>query len=603
MGVSTQTAVKLSPHALAVLEKRFLLRDAQAQVIEDAPGLFRRVASAIAAVDDRYGDFKREQSAEIFYDLMTSLKFLPNSPTLMNAGTPRGQLAGCFVLPIEDSMESIYGTLRDAALIQKSGGGTGFSFSNLRPRGDYIRSTRGQSSGPVSFIRLYDFSTQINRLGGTRAGANMAVLRNDHPDIFEFINAKKDPESLTSFNLSVMATDAFLRAVERGEDFLLQFRSDAGGSCSPRGKANAQALFEEIASNAWATGDPGLLFYDRINAANPTPELGAIEATNPCGEQPLLAYESCNLGSINVARFVRGGAVDYEELKTVIRHAVHFLDNVLDANSYPVEAVRKVTLGTRKIGLGVMGFADLLVELGMPYASEGAVALAAELMQFIQGEARQASAKLTETRGPFPAFARSLLNTDDATPLRNACVTSIAPTGTISLLADCSSGIEPFFALSYRREVIGSTRTMDVHPALARRLNGDPNGLLPSVRATGRLGAAAPRDLRELFATAHEISPDWHIRMQAAFQTYTDTAVSKTINLVQGARVEDVAAAYRLAFESGCKGVTVFRDGCKSSQVLRAGVDAAHCPDCGEPLVMQAGCQTCISCGYSLCTI
>lgn len=581
-----QSPIQLSAHALAVLEKRFLQRDQNGQLIEDPQGLFRRVAKAIASVDEIYRDFKREQSDEIFFELMASLKFLPNSPTLMNAGLSRGQLSGCFVLPLEDSMESIYGTLRDAALIQKSGGGTGFSFSKLRPRGAYIRSTRGISSGPVSFMRLYDYSTQINRMGGTRAGANMAVLRHDHPDIHEFVNSKKDPDSLTSFNISVMATDEFMNAAAAGEN-------------------SAKTLFDEIVSNAWETGDPGLLFYDRINAANPTPQLGPIEATNPCGEQPLLPYESCNLGSINVFRFVRSGAIDYDDLRGVVSYAVHFLDNVLDANWYPVEAVRKVTLGNRKIGLGIMGFADLLVELGTPYASPEAVAIATELMSFIQREAKAASARLAQSRGHFPMFPRSAMASE--TPAaRNACVTSIAPTGTISLLADCSSGIEPFFALSYRREVIGTTKTIDVHPALIAKLQSevsDPEPLLKHVSATGRLPDAAPPTLKSLFATAHEIAPEWHVRMQAAFQQHTDTAVSKTINLVNSAQPEDIAGAYRLAFQTGCKGVTVFRDGCKISQVLRAGQDSERCPECGEPLVMQAGCRSCATCGYSVCTI
>jgi ribonucleoside-diphosphate reductase alpha chain len=617
-----QRTATLSGHAVSVLEKRFLLRE-NGQLIEDPAGLFRRVARAIASIDDQYADFRREESEEIFFDLMSSLTFLPNSPTLMNAGTSRGQLAGCFVLPIEDSMESIYGTLRDVALIQKSGGGTGFSFSHLRPRGDYIRSTRGVSSGPVSFMRLYDYSTQVNRLGGTRAGANMGVLRHDHPDILEFVNAKKDLESLSSFNISVMATDEFMRAVQRGGDVPLRFPAEAPAGSS-RGSLNARALFDEIVANAWATGDPGLLFYDRINAANPTPHLGAIEATNPCGEQPLLPYESCNLGSINVARLVRAGSVDYDRLATIIGHAVHFLDNVLDANVYPVDAVRQVTLGNRKIGLGIMGFADLLVELRIPYASQAAVSLAEELMGFVQQHAKQASAKLARSRNPFPTFAKSRLAESALEPLRNACVTSIAPTGTISLLADCSSGIEPFFALSYRREVIGSTKTVDVHPAVARLLrtefNRDLDSVLNSVRATGHLDSAlVSPEIAALFATAHEISPEWHVRMQAAFQRHTDTSVSKTINLRNDATPEAIAAAYQLAFETGCKGVTVFRDGCKNRQVLRAGLGSGPvssvsisvssvpgsgpCPECGEPLVMQGGCQTCASCGYSVCTI
>lgn len=604
----TQCAGELSEHSLAVLEKRFLLRDERGQLIEDPAGLFRRVARAIAAIDDVAGGFRPEESEEIFFEMMTSLKFLPNSPTLMNAGTPRGQLAGCFVLPVEDSMESIYGTLRDVALIQKSGGGTGFSFSHLRPRGDYIGSTRGVSSGPVSFIRLYDYSTQINRLGGTRAGANMGILRHDHPDIHEFVNAKKDPESLPSFNISVMATDECMRTVEAGKEIPLRFPSSNGARPEAiRGKTNAAALFDEIVINAWQTGDPGLLFYDRINAANPTPQLGPIEATNPCGEQPLLPYESCNLGSINVSKFVRDGRINYEELRTTVHHAVHFLDNVLDANSYPVEAVREVTLGNRKIGLGIMGFADLLVELRIPYASAPAIALAEELMSFIQSQAKLASSNLAQVRGPFPNFASSRLSAESQTPLRNACVTSIAPTGTISLLANCSSGIEPFFALSYRREVIGATKTIDVHPTLLRRLRAevpDSELLLRELRSSGRLESSlAPAELRNLFATAPEIAPEWHIKMQAAFQKYTDTSVSKTINLPNSASPEAVADAYRLAFQTGCKGVTVFRDGCKGQQVLRAGVDTDRCPECGNPLVMQGGCTNCPSCGYSICTI
>jgi ribonucleoside-diphosphate reductase alpha chain len=596
---------ELSAHALAVIEKRFLLRDENGQLVEDPASLFRRVARAIASIDDTYGDFHSKESEEIFADLMSSLIFLPNSPTLMNAGTPRGQLSGCFVLPIEDSMESIYGTLRDVALIQKTGGGTGFSFSHLRPRGDYIRSTRGVSSGPVSFMRLYDYSTQVNRLGGTRAGANMGVLRHDHPDILEFVNSKKDIESLSSFNISVMATDEFMHSVADGRDVSLRFPADANSS---RGKFDARTLFDLIVANAWATGDPGLLFYDRINAANPTPHLGVIEATNPCGEQPLLPFESCNLGSINVARFARSGSVDYERLAIVVAHAVHFLDNVLDANNYPVGAVRHVTLGNRKIGLGIMGFADLLVELDIPYASQGAITLAEELMSFVQKHAKVASANLARSRSPFPAFGRSRLALSSPVPMRNACVTSIAPTGTISLLADCSSGIEPFFALSYRREVIGSTKTIDVHPSLVRLLSSELRGdialVLQHVRATGRLdGTLVPPHLAALFATAHEISPEWHVRMQAAFQCHTDTSVSKTINLGNEVSPEAIGSAYRLAFDTGCKGVTVFRDGCKTRQVLRAGLGSSSCPECGEALVMQGGCQTCASCGYSVCTI
>jgi ribonucleoside-diphosphate reductase alpha chain len=453
-------------------------------------------------------------------------------------------------------------------------------------------------------MQLFDYSTQINRLGGTRAGANMAVLRFDHPDILEFVRAKHDPARLTSFNLSVMATDDFMVRVDRGLDVALTF---PGGTPAAGGRLSARALIDEIVEGAWRTGDPGMLFYDRINAANPTPELGPIEATNPCGEQPLLAHESCNLGSINVARFARNGAIDYDALGTTIGHAVHFLDNVLDANFYPVEAIREVTLGNRKVGLGIMGFADLLVQLQVPYASPAALSTATDLMQFVQTEGRRASAGLAAARGSYPAQQwRSRSSADADTPRRNACVTSIAPTGTISMIANCSSGIEPFFALSFRREVIGTTRIMEVQPGVTAALMHrvpDVDSTLADVRRTGRLPAEAPADLRALFATAHEIAPEWHVRIQAAFQRHTDTGVSKTINLKAGATAADVAAAYRLAFESGCKGVTVFRDGCKAQQVLRAGVVSEPCPECGEPLAMQSGCSNCASCGYSVCTI
>jgi ribonucleoside-diphosphate reductase alpha chain len=596
-------AIALTPHAQAVLEKRLLRRDAHGDLVEDAEGLFRRVARAVAAADDRYGDARRAESEEIFFDLLTSLRFLPNSPTLMNAGVPGGQLAGCFVLPIRDSMDSIYGTLRDTALIQKSGGGTGFSFSELRPKGDVIRSTRGVSSGPVSFMRLYDYSTQVNRLGGKRAGANMGVLRHDHPDILEFVGTKRGVDALSSFNISVMASDAFMHAIDRGDDIPLRFPA---GSGPVRGSVGARRLFDEIVSGAWETGDPGLLFLDRINAANPTPDLGAIEATNPCGEQPLLAYESCNLGSIDVSRFVRGSSLDYDALAAVVAHAVHFLDNVLDVNAYPVDAVARVTLGNRKIGLGIMGFADLLIRLDIPYASEPAITLAEEVMGFVQEEAGRASGTLAERRGNFPAFPKSRFAAQDGVSRRNACVTSIAPTGTISLLAGCSSGIEPLFALSYRREVIGDVRLVDVHPLLTARLHAElpnPDDDLAHVRATGHLRPAAPEALRPLFATAHEIAPEWHVRIQAAFQRKTDTAVSKTINVPTKATHAQIAEAYRLAFETGCKGVTVFRDGCKDSQVLRAGVEPGRCPECGQPLVTEAACRNCPSCGFSVCMI
>jgi ribonucleoside-diphosphate reductase alpha chain len=402
-----------------------------------------------------------------------------------------------------------------------------------------------------------------------------------------------------------MATDAFMEAVDRGLDIPLRFNGAAQGETSA--VINARALFQEIVENAWNTGDPGLLFYDRINEANPTPALGPIEATNPCGEQPLLAYESCNLGSINASRFIAGRRIDYDALAETIHHAVHFLDNVLDANSYPVEAVRDCTLRTRKIGLGIMGFADMLAQMQVPYASDAAVSVADDLMGFVEAQARRASEKLALDRGCFPAFSESRFAAEGRPAIRNASVTSIAPTGTISMLADCSSSIEPYFALSYRREVIGTTRTMDVQRAVLAAFDdrgADSRAVLEEVRRTGRLThPKAPADLRDLFATAHEIAPEWHVRIQAAFQRHTETAVSKTINLARTASPSEIAAAYQLAFESGCKGVTVFRDGCKQRQILTAGTSGELCPECREPLAMQSGCTSCASCGYSVCTI
>lgn len=599
-----ERTLDLSEHAAHVLEQRFLLRDENGALVEDPPALFERVARSIADIDKQYGG-RPEPTAERFLELMTSGDFLPNTPTLMNAGTARGQLSGCFVLPIHDSMDSIYSTLRDTALIQKTGGGTGFSFSRLRPRGAYIRSTRGQSSGPVSFMKLYDYSTMINRLGGTRAGANMAVLRCDHPDIMEFIDSKADPSTLSSFNISVMATNEFMSAVERNDAVRLHF----GDSSEHETKIDAAEMFDAIVRRAWDTGDPGLLFYEAINAANPTPAIGSIEATNPCGEQPLLDHESCNLGSINVARFVRGNGIDYDRLAEIIGIAIHFLDNVIDANHYPVEAIREVTLGNRKVGLGIMGFADLLVRLSVSYASEKAVSLAAELMSAVQQLAKKTSRDLAAHRGPFPNFTRSRYAEEGQPEIRNACVTSIAPTGTIAFLANCSSGVEPFFALTYRREVIGHEKVIDVHPALVENLTPHPQDdkILQQVGSTGRLpDEGVPEQIRQLFRTAHEIDPVWHVRMQAAFQAETDTGVSKTVNLPEGASKEDVARIYRLAFESGCKGITIFRDGSKPTQVLRAGggpVSASVCPECGEELVAQSGCSSCLTCGYSICSI
>lgn len=591
------------PHACAILERRFLLRDDRGQPREDVEGLFRRVARAIAAVDENYVGHRCEESAETFLSLMADRRFLPNSPTLMNAGTPRGQLSGCFVLPIDDSMESIYDTLRNTALIQKSGGGTGFSFARLRPSGDFIASTRGVSSGPVSFIELFDFSTRINRLGGTRAGANMAVMPADHPDILKFVDAKNEPDALTSFNISVLVTNAFMESIGTGGDLQLRFPSATG---VPRVSISSKMLFDRIVQNAWAGGDPGLLFSDRINADNPTPDLGVLEATNPCGEQPLLPYESCNLGSIDVSKHVNAAGLDYALLRETIKDAVHFLDNVIDANQYPLETVRSATLNSRKIGLGIMGFADVLAKLRIPYGSNTALSLASDLMEFVRRCAREASHRLSLLRGPFPAFSTSTPGGVEGLQ-RNATVTSIAPTGTISQLAGCSSGIEPHFALAYRREVMGTSKRVDAHPVLVQVLEREvreSERILEQVRRTGRLPkTGVPAEISSVFATAHEIAPVWHVRMQAAFQTYTDTGVSKTVNLPHGAGPGDVAEVFQTAFSLGCKGITVFRDGCRSTQVIRAGNGEELCPDCAERLINESGCLSCPSCGYTMCTI
>jgi ribonucleoside-diphosphate reductase alpha chain len=569
--------MQLSENARRVLEVRYLRRNALGEVIETPEELCRRVARAVSEAELLHGPpSEASEWEQRFYEMLTSLDFLPNSPTLMNAGTQLGQLSACFVLPVEDSMESIFGTLRDAALIQRTGGGTGFSFSRLRPAGDFISSTGGTSSGPVSFMKVYDCVTENIKLGGRRRGANMAVLRCDHPDIELFINAKRERGALRNFNISVGVTDEFMQAVSANR--AVDLRHPSNGRVV--GSRNARALFSAICEAAWETGDPGLLFLDAIERANPTPQLGRIESTNPCGEVPLLPYESCNLGSINLSRFVTEvegeAAVDWERLAGVVRAATRFLDDVISINKFPMEAVAEATLGTRKVGLGVMGFAEMCILLGVSYASDAAPALASDLMRFIAGEARATSALLAEQRGVFPSWERSTFG-ERRLRLRNATQTSIAPTGTISIIAGTSSSIEPLFALAYRRrtDVQGAPLT-ELNPLLLRYLerhNLDSANLLETINQTGMLpdDANVPKRLRQLFVTALEVPPEQHIRIQAAFQKYVDNAVSKTINLPASATVEDIARACMLAFELKCKGVTVFRYGSKSQQVLELG--------------------------------
>ena len=564
--------LKLSVNAAVVLQKRYLMKDENGQVIETPSGMFARVARAISTVDRLYGDPDSDEMEERYYTLMTSLDFLPNSPTLMNAGTKNGQLSACFVIPVEDSLESIFDAVKAMALIQQSGGGTGFSFSRLRPHGDIVRSTHGIASGPVSFMKVFDVTTDVIKQGGKRRGANMGILSCTHPDILEFITAKHDEGAFSNFNISVAATDAFVEAAIQGASYEL---------INPRtGQAvreiNARDVFDLIVSSAWRSGDPGLVFIDEINRHNPTPEEGVIESTNPCGEQPLLPFESCNLGSINLSRFVRNGSIDFERLREVVRVAIRFLDNVIDANVYPLPQIAEITRRNRKVGLGVMGFAEMLIRLGIPYDSPEALDIARTVSSFLTEEARKASAELAAKRGPFPNYERSLWRRRGYPPLRNATVTTIAPTGSISIIAGTSSGIEPLFAISFFRNVLEGTRLLEVNPLfedVAIKRNFYSEELMLEIAATGTVTeiAAVPENVKRVFRTALEISPEYHVRMQAAFQENVDNAVSKTVNLPEHSTPEDVRSVFLLAYKLKCKGITVYRYGTKEGQVLTIG--------------------------------
>ncbi|MCW4015373.1 MAG: vitamin B12-dependent ribonucleotide reductase [Candidatus Bathyarchaeota archaeon] len=592
--------LKLGVNAIQVLKNRYLMKDGKGKVIETPREMLRRVSKAVARADviyDKNADV--EQTEEMFYQVMSERLFLPNSPTLMNAGTRLGQLSACFVLPVEDSIEGIFTSLKHMAIIHQSGGGTGFSFSKLRPAGDIVGSTKGVASGPVSFMTIYDAATNVIKQGGRRRGANMAILDFTHPDIVKFIEVKSREGILTNFNISVAVTDEFMDAVKNDAEYsLVNPRSKKAET-----KLRARHVFELIAANAWRSGDPGIVFIDEINRHNPTPQVGEIRSTNPCGEQPLLPYESCNLGSVNLGKMVKEADVDWEKLRNVVRVAVHFLDNVIDVNRYPIPEIGELTRSNRKIGLGVMGFADMLILLGVPYDSKEALALAEKVMKFVSDEATKKSVEIGEKRGAFPNFKGSLWEKRGYKTIRNATVTTVAPTGTISIIAGCSSGIEPIFAVAFVRNVMEGTRLLETQPTFedaAKDRGFYSRELMLEVAKQGSVQKMkqVPKEVKRVFVTALDIEPKWHVRMQSAFQKHVDNAVSKTVNLPPEASVEDVRQVYLLAYKLKCKGITVYRYGSKNEQVLYVGpmlpkevatnkqviVDSEYtggCPRCG----------------------
>jgi ribonucleoside-diphosphate reductase alpha chain len=568
--------MKLTDNAVKVLEKRYLARDEKGNLLETPEKMFKRVAKAVAEADREYCSSSQLKALEKeFFEMMSKLEFLPNSPTLMNAGRPLGQLSACFVLPVEDSMEGIFDSIKNAALIHKSGGGTGFSFSRLRAKGSTVNSTGGVASGPISFMKVFNAATEAVKQGGTRRGANMGILRVDHPDIREFITCKQDNKDITNFNISIAVTEKFMEAVENNEYYsLIDPRT---GEVS--GQENAREIFDMIVHNAWNNGEPGIIFLDRVNKDNVTPEIGEIESTNPCGEQPLLPYEACNLGSINLSLMVKesdnGPEVDYDKLKAVTKKAVHFLDNVIDVNKYPLPEIDKMAKGTRKIGLGVMGWADMLCKLGIPYNSQKALDLADQVMHFIQDESKKASIELAEKKGVFSYYDRSIYK-ELGIRIRNATTTTIAPTGTLSIIAGVSSGIEPLFAISYIRNVMDNDELIEVNPLfreISEKEGFYSEKLMKEIAQKGTISGFSkiPEKVQQIFVTAHDISPEWHVKMQAVFQKYTDNAVSKTVNLSHDATVDDVREVFELAYKTFCKGVTIYRDGSRDLQVLNIG--------------------------------
>ncbi|OGD56267.1 ribonucleoside-diphosphate reductase, adenosylcobalamin-dependent [Candidatus Beckwithbacteria bacterium RIFCSPHIGHO2_12_FULL_47_17] len=626
--------IKLTDNALTVLTKRdYLKRDKDGRVTETPEQMFRRVSQAIAAAEKPYGGVKAVKDwAAKFYDAMSNLEFLPNSPTLMHAGTKFNQLSACFVLPLEDNLASIFKTMEEAATIARTGGGVGIPLSNLRARGTKVKSTGGVTSGPISFLQLFNQMANVINEGSSRRVAMMAVMNVHHPDIMDFIFAKGVEEEIKNFNISVGATDVFMKAVLANKDYELRSPGHTPGELGEVvKKISARRVMDMITFQAWKTADPGMVFLDRMNQQSPVNHLGLIETTNPCGEQPLLAYESCNLGSINLAKCLNVKGINWEKTEALVRLGVRFLDDVIDICSYPLPEIDAMSKKTRKIGLGVMGLADLLVLLKIPYASNEALKLSERLAKFIQNIARDESKSLAQVRGSFPAFKGSLWDRQGFKAMRNSTVNTVAPTGTISIIANCSSGIEPLFALTYVRKNIldvNNTELIEVNQKFEKTAKENQfysKELMRQVSVSGGIDGlpGVPKDIKEIFKVSHEIGWDGHVKMQAAWQKHIDAAVSKTINLVSSATPDDIREAYLLAYETGCKGITVYRDGSKTKQVLNVGlgiirqpiiddqrkwVGNGHreeelCPECGGELTFKEGCANCLACGYSRCLI